>query len=198
MTWQQCMLITHHCHLNSRVWWKWHTENREHHELTRGLIRIRPAGISFSKNQIRSRTSKFPWVTRLNGSGTCSITDHLQLTGTRRYPQVSMDTWHLLIYTIHITQYRHVAFMVHSPSYILKLSSFFITGTRVQVYYINSLLLFLPRWARILSVQATALVLEHLNDLTLRNEPRDLTPSMKDSRRACWFIREPMPKLAYS
>jgi hypothetical protein len=65
---------------------------REHHELTRGLIRIRPAGISFSKNQTRSRTGKFPRMTCLNGSGTCRITDHLQLTGTCGYPQVSTDT----------------------------------------------------------------------------------------------------------
>ena len=65
---------------------------RASHELTRGLIRIRPAGISLFESLIWICTGKFPWVTCLNGSGTCSTTDHPQLTGTCRYPQVSTDT----------------------------------------------------------------------------------------------------------
>ena len=60
--------------------WSWHIviEIRAHHELTRRLIRI--------------CANKFPQVSHLNRSGTCGMTDHLQITDTCRYPQVSTDT----------------------------------------------------------------------------------------------------------
>jgi hypothetical protein len=44
---------------------------RAPHELTCGLIRIRPTGIFYFKIQTRIRADNFPWVIRLNRSGTC-------------------------------------------------------------------------------------------------------------------------------
>ena len=71
--------------------WTW-TCTRAHHELTRKLIQIRPAGILLVEIQIRICADKFTWVTCLNRSGTCRITDHPQITDICRYPQVSTNT----------------------------------------------------------------------------------------------------------
>ena len=52
---------------------------RAHHELTCGSTWIQPAGILLLKTLTRIRTANFPWVIRLNRSGTCKMTDHLRI-----------------------------------------------------------------------------------------------------------------------
>ena len=69
---------------------------REGHELTCGLIWIRPAGIVVFKSLIRSHMDKFPQVICPNGSGTCNLMDHPQVN---RYLQVPTGIHgYLLIY----------------------------------------------------------------------------------------------------
>ena len=87
---------------------------REHHELTCGSIRIRPAGISFSKSPIWIRTDKFPRVTCLSGSGTCisqvtrSVRVPVSICGYPcKYLQVSAVTCRYNLW------YRWLATIVH-------------------------------------------------------------------------------------
>jgi len=56
---------------------------RAPHELTCGLIWIRPAGIFHSKNQTRIRADNFPWVTCLNRSGTCMFAGTCEYSSLR-------------------------------------------------------------------------------------------------------------------
>ena len=152
---------------------KFSVRHRAHHELTHRLIQIRPAGIWFPKNQTWIHTGMFPWVIHLNRSGICIS----QVTCSLQVPADQSHTICLLW-----TDCTSCIYLFFATADI----------TILWVDYSNILVCFLP------PLQATALVLKDLNYLTFRNKPWDLTPCMQDSWGACWLIKQPMLKFAYS
>lgn len=119
-------------------------------------------------------------------------------------PSIYLQTSWIVILVMYSAIYSYWNVEMVYYSYVLKgiqlsillVRSIIISSICVQVYYSNIIINFLLKLY--LSVQAMRFVLKHLNNFTFRNEPRNLTPSMKDSKRTGWFIWEPMPKLAYS
>jgi len=171
------------------------SRTREHHELTRRLIRIRPAGWSGSDPQVfhfQKVQSGSIWINShcLSGSGTCisQVTRSVRVPASIcgypcKYLQVSTVTCRYNLW------YRWLAAIVHFNIYTSHSSSLISPSSESTT--VTSLSFSFPAFTR-----------RHLSlktwDFTFWNKPQDLTPCIENCWCTCRLIWQPMPKFAYS